>query len=419
MKILPSKIYYGWWVVGAAAGAQFGNAATAINILTIFVLPMSAEFGWSRTEVSAATSVGAILGAVLAPFSGRLIDRIGSRVILTVGASLVVCACIGLSFVSTLLGFYIAFTIARSAEQGLVQVGAAPVVAKWFLRYRGRAMSIIFFASAAGMIITAPLVQWIIVELGWRSAWLVLAVNMFVLGAIPCLIFIRRSPEDLGLEIDGGDSYGPDGVTTSVRDQEVAWGMREVVHTFSFWAILASLFIAAVCTSGVGLHLIPYLVDQNIAPGVAVSVISVMSISGAVSAIVLGVLSEKVSPRFMMGSIYLLAALSLVVLLNTNIALIAYGFAILNGIVGVGVNTLAPILWAKYYGRDSVGSIYGVSRSVQVMGFAIGPLASGLVYDTFGSYEKALTWFAVVSLLSVVLIGFARRPVKITPKLKA
>ena len=143
MKILPSKIYYGWWVVGAAAGAQFGNAATAINILTIFVLPMSMEFGWSRTEISAATSVGAILGAVLAPFSGRLIDRIGSRIILTVGASLVVCACIGLSFVSTLLGFYIAFTVARSAEQGLVQVGAAPAVAKWFRRYRGRALSLI------------------------------------------------------------------------------------------------------------------------------------------------------------------------------------------------------------------------------------------------------------------------------------
>jgi len=232
------------------------------------------------------------------------------------------------------------------------------------------------------------------------------------LGAIPCLILIRRSPEDLGLEIDGGSVYSPDGLTASVGDEEVAWDMREVVHTFSFWAILASLFIAAICTSGVGLHLIPYLVDQNITSGVAVSVISVMSISGAVSAIILGVLSEKVSPRFMMGSIYLLAALSLVVLLNTHIALIAYGFAILNGIVGVGVNTLAPILWAKYYGRDSVGSIYGVSRSVQVTGFAIGPLASGLVYDTFGSYEKALTWFAVVSLLSVVLIGLARRPVK-------
>ena len=110
MKLLNRRIYYGWWVVGAAAGAQFGNAATAINILTIFILPMSSEFGWSRTGVAAATSLGAILGAVVAPFSGRLIDRIGSRVILTFGSFLVVCSCLGLASVGSLAGFYIAFT---------------------------------------------------------------------------------------------------------------------------------------------------------------------------------------------------------------------------------------------------------------------------------------------------------------------
>ena len=97
--------------------------------------------------MAAATSLGAILGAIVAPFSGRLIDRIGSRVILTLGSLLVVCACLGLATVGSLIGFYVAFTIARSAEQGLVQVGAAPVVAKWFFKYRGRAMSLIFFAS--------------------------------------------------------------------------------------------------------------------------------------------------------------------------------------------------------------------------------------------------------------------------------
>ena len=136
---------------------------------------MSSEFGWSRTGVAAATSLGAILGAVVAPFSGRLIDRIGSRVILTFGSFLVVCSCLGLASVGSLAGFYIAFTVARSAEQGLVQVGAAPVVAKWFLKYRGRAMALVFFASAAGMIITAPLVQLIISNFGWRLAWVMLA----------------------------------------------------------------------------------------------------------------------------------------------------------------------------------------------------------------------------------------------------
>ena len=115
-----------------------------------------------------------------------------------------------------------------------------------------------------------------------------------------------------------------------------------------------------------------YLVQQNISSGAAVSVISLMAFSGAIAAIVLGWVSGKISPRIMLGAVYLLSAVSLVVLLNTTTLPLAYTFAILNGIVGTGVNTLAPILWARFYGRGIMGSIYGISRSTQVVGFAIG-----------------------------------------------
>ena len=135
-----------------------------------------------------------------------------------------------------------------------------------------------------------------------------------------------------------------------------------------------------------------------------------MAFSGAISAIVLGWISEKFSPRLMLGTVYLLSAINLMVLLNTTTLSMAYMFAILNGIVGTGVNTLAPILWARFYGRGIMGSIYGISRSTQVVGFAIGPLASGLVYDSFSSYENALIWFAVLSLVSVGFIASARQP---------
>ena len=87
MRLKPKKIYYGWLVVAASSGIGFANAATAIGILTIFVIPMSEEFGWNRTQIAGATSLGAILGASLAPFSGRLVDRRGSRALLTLGGS--------------------------------------------------------------------------------------------------------------------------------------------------------------------------------------------------------------------------------------------------------------------------------------------------------------------------------------------
>ena len=111
---------------------EFANAATAIGILTIFVNPFTEEFGWSRTEISAVTSLGAVMGASLAPFSGRLVDRIGSRWVLTLGGTLVVVACVYLASVQSLLGFYVGYTIARTADQGLIKIGAAPAVGKWF-----------------------------------------------------------------------------------------------------------------------------------------------------------------------------------------------------------------------------------------------------------------------------------------------
>ena len=122
------RIYYGWWVAAAASGIEFANAATAIGILTIFVIPMSEEFGWNRTQVAGATSLGAILGALVAPFAGRLVDKIGSRLLLATGGIIVTLACLYLALAQTLLGFYVAFTLARISDQGLIKIGAPPPI---------------------------------------------------------------------------------------------------------------------------------------------------------------------------------------------------------------------------------------------------------------------------------------------------
>ena len=198
MQRISKRIYYGWLIVAASGGMEFANAATAIGILTIFVIPFTEEFGWSRTEISAVTSVGAILGASLAPFSGRLVDRIGSRWVLVLGGTLVVVACVYLASVQTLLGFYVGYTIARTADQGLIKIGAAPAVGKWFQRYRGRAIALVFFSGSAGIMVMAPLVQLAIGAWGWRAAWLLLAAVMAVLGIVPSFALIRRQPEDYG-----------------------------------------------------------------------------------------------------------------------------------------------------------------------------------------------------------------------------
>ena len=411
MNILPGRFYYGWLVAGAASGIQFANAATAIGILTVFVIPMSEEFGWNRTEVAGATSLGAILGAGLAPFSGRLVDRFGARVILVVGGLVVVMGCLYLSAAQALAGFYVAFTAVRIADQGLIQIGASVSVGKWFLRRRGRAVGLVFFGGSVGMIVMAPVVQFVIANWDWRTAWVVLSITMLCIGVIPSALFIRRQPEDMGLAIDGEDTRTPASRGADARRDEPQVPLGEVIRTPAFWVIIVSLFLASSAISGVGLHLVPHLTQQGLSPTAAVAAVSVMAISGAVAALVSGVLAETVSVKLLLILAYLLGAVSMWTLIHADTLAETYLFAVMQGFLGTGVNTLAPIMWASYYGRRSLGGIFGMSRAAQVCGFAVGPLVSAVVFDSTGSYQGAFISLGLVAILSSLLLWATRRPV--------
>ncbi len=409
MNILPRRIYYGWCVVAAASGMSFANAATAISILTVFVVPMSQEFGWNRTEVAGATSLGAVLGAALAPFTGRAVDRFGARVTLVAGGLIVVAGCLYLANAQVLAAFYVAFTAVRIADQGLIQVSASVTAGKWFARYRGRATGLVMLGNAGGVIVMAPLVQLVISLWDWRAAWVMLAGSMLVVGTIPALLLVRRQPEDMGLRMDGDGDPDP-AERAELAADEPAIGLGVIVRTASFWLILFSLFLVSTATSGIGLHLVPHLTQQGLSAGAAVAAISVMSISGALAALAFGLLAERASPKLLLVLAYLLAAASMWVLMTADNLPQTYLFAVLQGIVGTGINTLAPILWAVYYGRGSLGSVFGVSRAAQVVGFAVGPLASAVVYDRTGSYQGAFLALALVAVFAAILLVASQRP---------
>jgi MFS family permease len=143
--------------------------------------------------MAAATSLGALLGAALAPFTGLLVDRIGARLLLAAGGLVVALSCFYLATLHTLPGFYLGFTLARVADQGLIKPSASPTVGNWFRRYRGRAVGLVFFGGSAGIIVLAPAVQVVISQWGWRAAWVMLGALMLTLGVVPCALLVRSA----------------------------------------------------------------------------------------------------------------------------------------------------------------------------------------------------------------------------------
>ncbi|MCH9040217.1 MAG: MFS transporter [Chloroflexi bacterium] len=178
------KTYPGWRILAAVSGMNFANGATTIAVLTVFILPFADEFGWSRTEIAGATSIGALLGAAIALLTGRLTDSIGARIPLVVGGLMVVVAMAGLAAMQTLIWFYVAFGLARLADQGFIQPSSAPAISKWFLRHRGRALAILFFVTSVGGVVLPLVVQVTIDTVHWRAAWLILAVVMLIVGVL-------------------------------------------------------------------------------------------------------------------------------------------------------------------------------------------------------------------------------------------
>ena len=176
---------------------------------------------------------------------------------------------------------------------------------------------------------------------------------MFCLGVIPTALIIRRQPEDMGLVIDGASARTQAADRLDERRDEQPAPLSEVARTSAFWLILASLFLASVVMSGIGLHLVPHLTQQGLTPAAAVGAVSVMSIAGAAAALVSGVVAEVVSARLLLILAYLLGAVSMWTLIHADTLPETYLFAVLQGMLGSGVNTIAPIMWASYLRKDA------------------------------------------------------------------
>ena len=412
------KTYPGWRILAAVSGMNFANGATTIAVLTVFILPFTDEFGWSRTEIAGATSIGALLGAAIALLTGRLTDSIGARIPLVVGGLMVVVAMAGLAAMQTLIWFYVAFGLARLADQGFIQPSSAPAISKWFLRLRGRALAILFFVTSVGGVVLPLVVQFTIDTVHWRAAWLILAVVMLIVGVLPAALIVRRQPEDLGLAIDGDSRpAAPNSMETArsaagAMTDEENWTLREAIRRPALVLILLSTFAVGVSSAGVGLHLVPFLVQQGLTPTLAVGAVSVGFLASGISNLLWGLVADRFSTRYLLALNYALRAGTMLLLLRIDTPAMAYLYAVLQGLTDGGIRTLGTLMLSDYYGRRRIGTIFGVSRAVQVTGFALGPLIAALAFDLTLSYSGAFTSFFVLTLVGTGLILAARPPTK-------
>jgi sugar phosphate permease len=398
--------FYGWVILFCACCAGFSRQGGAVATLSIFVEPMTRDFGWSRTALSGAVSLGGLLAAVCAPMLGRMLDRSGPRLVLCLAVLTTGTANLALSLTTSLAMFYLLFCVARTNFAGPFDLGIYGVVNNWFVARRTFATGIATVAQMAGLVCLPLIAQSAMLHGGWRAGWLGVGSAVLVIGFVPTWLFIVRSPEDVGLQPDRLATTR--GARTALP--EPRFTRAQAIRTPAFWMLCLFALFAYPVQAGVSLHQAPYLIERGLSPTVAATIVSTFSFMSGVASLAFGFFPRRVPIRYAM--------------VLAGIALGAGTFAMLGiasprdgyiaaGIYGLGVGglqTLLPIAWADYYGRASFGAIRGIALSVQVLAQAAGPLLSGVLRDWSGGYRLSLECFVMLSCLSVVAALLARAP---------
>lgn len=399
--------FYGWIAVGCAMCSNAVRQAAAVTTLSIFIVPMTSEFGWSRTGISGAVSAGALLGAFTAPFIGPLFDRHGSRALLVMSALAMSACCVALAGTRGLLWFYIAFGVSRMVFSTPFDLGTSSVAAKWFVRRRALAMSLLTTSIGVGLTILPLAAAVAIVAGGWRTGWLALAVIVIVLGVVPQWLLLVRKPEDVGLRPDGDEDGSRLRVTAHVDSAdgsgEVAFSRAQALRTPTLWLTMAYTTLVFLAQAGVSLHWAPHLVERGISPTITATIVSTFSLTIVLSSILFGYAGDRAPVRVMLAASAAFMTLGAMVMGAVSGPSLGYAAAVLFGAGVGGILTMTPVAWASYFGRTHFGAIRGLTLPAQVGGQAAGPLLAGGLHDLTGDYASGLLTFAALSLLAAIV----------------
>ena len=401
--------YYGWVVLGCLCLVGFARQGPAVAVLSVFVMPMTEAFGWSRASIAGAVSLGGLLAAFVSPMLGSFLDRRGPRLILVLAVLATGLSTMALSVAPSLAVFYALFVFARLVWASPFDLGLYAAVNNWFVARRTFATAVTTLFQMLGLVALPIIAQLAMLDGGWRRGWLAVGTTVLAVGFLPVWLFLVRRPEDLGLQPD----HAKPGAA-AVAD-EPRFSRAEALRTRAFW--LLSLYTALVypVQAGVSLHQAAHLIERGLTPIAAATVISVFSTMSAVSGFGLGFLPRRLPLRYAMAVAAGLMAIGCFLLIGVATVHAAYFAAGLFGLGIGGLMTLLPVAWADYFGRHSFGAIRGVVLSVQTLAQAAGPVLSGVLRDWSGSYTLSLTVFGTLSVLGVGVALATAKPQKNPP----
>jgi len=395
------RVFYGWYLVAVCFAVNFLVFGISVNTFTVYVKPIEAEMGWSRGEISLAMTLAALAMGMAAPVMGRLIDRIGARLVMAAGVAVVGVGSILLSQVESLSLFYAIYATSGVGQGAATLVPVSLVITNWFSAKRGKALGMVMTGTGLGLMVMVPVTTWIVITWDWRTSYLVMGcVMLLVMPLILC--FVRTRPSDMGLLPDGGEPReealgAVEGLTVS-----------EALRTRSFWLIGFMMLVGGLVGMGVGIHLMPYLTDLGHTEARASLIPSIVGGMTVVGKLGMGVIADRWGVRRAAVFTFSTLVMGLFLLMGAEAFPIACSFAVVYGFAIGAPLVINPALTAECVGLKHFGALFGILTLLTTTGVAVGATLSGVIYDGMKSYLPAFVLYMVLSMAAGVCGAMAR-----------
>jgi MFS family permease len=385
------RFYYGWVVLGVSTLAMIGTLPGRTQGLGLITEPLLRDLQISRVTFTQINLVATLVGSLFCIGIGKLIDRTGSRIVLTVTALALGVTVLGMSQASGALAMLIAVTLTRGFGQSALSVVSLAMIGKWFRRRLTMAMAIYALAMSIGFMAAFPLVGAVVQSSGWRTAWAAIGLAL-VFGLSPIAwMFDRSTPESIGVEVDGG------GVS---HEEQQASGVQatlgEALRSPAFWVFALASSVYGLVASGIGLLNESILVERGFTPEIYYQALAVTAITGLLGNFAAGALAGRTSLRTVLIVALVVLAVGLAALAHVTTVAQVMAQAVAMGIAGGFIMVVFFAFWGRAYGRTHLGRIQGAAQALTVVSSAVGPLFLAMWSEATGSYAFAFYVLAVV-----------------------
>ena len=403
MKILnfyKKNFYYGWIILGVCTLANFASGPGQTFTFSIFQNSFIDDLEISSTNVATSYLIGSLIASFSMIILGKFLDKFNPKYILILVTIFLFLGCFWLSKVSSSLELLFCFAIMRTMGQGALSLIPSTLVSIWFTKKRALALAIMGLGISASSGFFPVYGAFLIENIGWRDAWLVLGITASLLLILPVIIFIRPY-KFLNTESDNFDEKIIDKNGTT---------LSKAIKTKKFWFIVIAIMSGSPIHTGIMYHQVSIFSQKDIGITEAASIFAIVAPSMIFGQFISGILNNYFDPRkiLILGQVLVFLTLYLLSILNT--LFFGYIYGILLGLQIGLLLTTGQAIWPLYFGRRYLGSIRGFTNFIGMSLAATGPLPLSIIFDSTGNYNTGLYIFMILPPISALSALFIGRP---------